>query len=299
MAEPDVRVLLLTPSTGFEGSDPTAAVWLHVGRDVVSVDEIAWVLTSADKSLTPAATLAWAPGEAARIVPALPLEGGRFFRTDGWHVDRPAERDSRYFRVADAPVAPPDAPTLRGLTLETTPDGDVLVYDVDAPAGTILLFGASAPVAAWPDEGPIREPIALAGEAPICRVVAVLAPTGRTSAPSASACPTPEPAGGGGGCAVAGPRSLDAGPVLLLIAFLFSVRRAGRRRGILGPMSDSLKDAAQKAGIAPPDEPKPALEKKKWANELPEDETPLERFDAPARTKPVVRPYAPSPKKTP
>lgn len=60
-------------------------------------------------------------------------------------------------------------------------------------------------------------------------------------------------------------------------------------------MSDSIKDALQKAGAAPADEPKPPLEKKKWVNELPEDETPLARFDAPARTKAVVRPYTPGP----
>ena len=60
-------------------------------------------------------------------------------------------------------------------------------------------------------------------------------------------------------------------------------------------MSDSIKDALTKAGVAPEDAPKPPVEKKKWANELPEDETPLARFDTPARTKAVVKPYVPAP----
>lgn len=62
-------------------------------------------------------------------------------------------------------------------------------------------------------------------------------------------------------------------------------------------MSDSFKDALKKAGVVPADPPKKKSDAKKWATELPDDETPLERFDAPALTKPVVKPYMPMPAK--
>jgi hypothetical protein len=47
-------------------------------------------------------------------------------------------------------------------------------------------------------------------------------------------------------------------------------------------MAGSLKDALTKKGLAPPAEPKPKLEKKKWREELPDDSPPLPAFEAPA-----------------
>ena len=51
-------------------------------------------------------------------------------------------------------------------------------------------------------------------------------------------------------------------------------------------MADSLKDQLANAGLVAPTPPKPPLEKKKWLEELPDDEGLPPLFDAPALTKP-------------
>jgi hypothetical protein len=55
-------------------------------------------------------------------------------------------------------------------------------------------------------------------------------------------------------------------------------------------MSDSLKDQMAKAGLVPAEPPKTPADKKKWKEELPEDETLPPLFDAPALTKPTSAP---------
>ncbi len=56
-------------------------------------------------------------------------------------------------------------------------------------------------------------------------------------------------------------------------------------------MSDSLKDALEKAGVVTP-KAEPKQDHKKWKNELPEedDRRPYVPFDAPALTKPTETP---------
>jgi hypothetical protein len=55
-------------------------------------------------------------------------------------------------------------------------------------------------------------------------------------------------------------------------------------------MSDSVKDAMEKAGLANK-KSEPKQDHKKWKHELPEDDrTPYVPFDAPALTKPIETP---------
>ena len=64
-------------------------------------------------------------------------------------------------------------------------------------------------------------------------------------------------------------------------------------------MAGSLKDQLEKAGVVEkPPAPKPQ-DRKKWREELPDDERPLPQFEAPALTKPVDPPKPPKVPKPP
>lgn len=55
-------------------------------------------------------------------------------------------------------------------------------------------------------------------------------------------------------------------------------------------MADSIKDQLRKTGLVAPEPSKPEVNHKKWREELPDDETRLPVFDAPALIKPAETP---------